>query len=92
MGTAVHAQPLAAHMVPNPFHYRADVLLRLFDPFHLGEIRNSRGPAEGVLVFDLPDGLESKEQVSEGNNGGSIKTHSRNPPKKNQTGGRIKPH
>lgn len=55
MATAVHAQHLAAHVVLYGFHYRADVLLRLFDPLHLREVRNSRGPTEGVLVFYLPD-------------------------------------
>lgn len=55
MGPAVHAQQLAAHVVPQLFHYRADVLLRLFDPLHLGEVRDGRGPTQSVLVLYLPD-------------------------------------
>lgn len=69
MATADHAQHLAAHVVRR-FHYRADVLLRLSDPLHLREVRNSRGPTESVLVFYLPDTVwKVQKQVSERNNG-----------------------
>lgn len=31
------------------------MLLRFFDPLHLREVRNRRGPTESVLVLYLPD-------------------------------------
>lgn len=82
-GTAVHAQHLAAHVVLGRFHYRADVLLRLLDPLHLREVRNSRGPAESVLVFYLPDTVWKVQSRSvRGTMAPSIKTHSRNKKKR----------
>lgn len=37
------------------FHYRADVLLGLFDPLHLREVRYSCASTQRVLVFYLPN-------------------------------------
>lgn len=71
MATAAHAQQLAAHVVSQLFHYRADVLLRLSDPLHLREVRDGRGPTQSVLVLYLPDRLENTEQVSGRNKGRS---------------------
>lgn len=79
MGTAVHAQHLAAHVVLYRFHYRADVLLRLSDPLHLREVRNSRGPTESVLVFYLPDTVWKVQSRSvRETTAQNMKTHSRN--------------
>ncbi len=37
------------------FHYRADVLLGLFHPLHLREVRYSCASTQRVLVFYLPN-------------------------------------
>lgn len=37
------------------FHYRADVLLGLFDPLHLREVRYGCCSTQRVLVFYLPN-------------------------------------
>lgn len=58
------------------FHYRADVLLGLFDPLHLREVRYSCASTQRVLVFYLPNRQlavwvsckwrkKSKEQVNQ---------------------------
>lgn len=56
-------------MVSVLFHYRADVLLGLFDPLHLGEIRYGRASTHSLLVFDLPDkhfGVFMQRRIEEG--------------------------
>lgn len=91
MGTTVHSQKLGAHRVRFFwFHYRADVLLGLFDPLHLREVRYSCASTKRVLVFYLPNrqfGFHAKKVKSrsvrdnrrkrERDTQHSTKTHSR---------------